>query len=112
MTESMKLLKPFGRFIHIDKKDVASDYLLPMSLFINSISFQFLDISLLFKNPAIMNKSLNEIVELFEENKVQPIKYSVFPAADLKQAITSLSRGTHIGKIVVEFFSDATSVNV
>ena len=103
MTESMKLLKPFGRFIHIDKKDVASDYPLPMGLFINSISFQFLDISLLFKNPALMNKSLNGIVDLFEEQKVEPIKYSVFPAAELKKAITSLSRGTHIGKIVVEY---------
>ncbi len=101
MTESMKLLHPFGRFIHIDKKDVSASFLLPMSLFVNGISFQFLDISLLVKEPALMKKSLEKIVGLFESGEIKPIQHKVFPASQLKDAITALSRGTHIGKMVI-----------
>ncbi|MCP4044604.1 MAG: zinc-binding dehydrogenase [Gammaproteobacteria bacterium] len=103
MLESMRLLRPFGRFIHIDKKDIAKDYPLPMSLFVSGILFQFLDVSLLFKNPALMQKSLTQIVRLFEEEDVQPIKHQVFAAPELKKAITMLSRGTHIGKMVIQY---------
>ncbi len=103
MTESVKLLRPFGRFIHIDKKDVSANFLLPMGLFVNGISFQFLDISLLFKNPDLMNKSLQDLVSHFEENDFKPIEYTVFPAAELKKALTNLSRGTHIGKLVLHY---------
>ncbi len=103
MTESIKLLGPFGRFIHIDKKDVSVNSPLPMGLFINGISFQFLDISLLFKNPALMNRSLQDLVSHFENNDFKPIEHTVFPAAELKKALTNLSRGTHIGKLVLEY---------
>jgi NADPH:quinone reductase-like Zn-dependent oxidoreductase len=103
MTESVKLLRPFGRFIHIDKKDVSADSMLPMSLFINGISFQFLDISLLFKNPALLNTSLQELLHLFEQGDFTPIEHTVFPATDLKKAVTSLSRGTHVGKMVIQY---------
>jgi NADPH:quinone reductase-like Zn-dependent oxidoreductase len=103
MTESIQLLGPFGRFIHIDKKDIAANSALPMGLFINGISFQFLDISLLFRNPAMMNKALRKLVALFEEEALKPIHYTAYPAADLKQAIRTLSRSTHIGKIVVKY---------
>jgi len=103
MTESMKLLRPFGRFIHIDKKDVSANFMLPMSLFINGISFQFLDISLLFKNPKLLNASLQELLHLFEQGDFMPIEHTVFHAADLKKAIASLSRGTHVGKMVIQY---------
>ncbi len=103
MKESLKLLSPFGRFIHIDKKDIALNSPLDLSLFINGISFQFLDISLLFVKPDIMNNSLKEIVNLFEEEAFNPISHVVFPIQELKKAITIFSRGTHIGKIVLSY---------
>lgn len=103
MIESMKLLKPFGRFIHIDKKDISANTSLDMQLFSNGIQFQFLDISLLFLNPTLMNTSLREIVALFEEESFKPIYHTIFSIKELKGAITSMSRGTHIGKLVLKF---------
>lgn len=103
MTKSIALLGPFGRFIHIDKKDVSENFLLPMGLFIKGISFQFLDISLLFNNPDLMNKSLQELVGHFEKNDFEPIEYTVFKAAELRKALTTLSRATHLGKLVVQY---------
>ncbi|MDT7830901.1 zinc-binding dehydrogenase [Flavobacteriaceae bacterium S356] len=103
MFESIKLLNPFGRFIHIDKKDIAKDTSFGMKLFSNGIVFQFLDISLLFLNPTLMNSSLQEIVALFEKEAFKPIFHTVYPVKDLKKAITAMSRGTHIGKLVVKY---------
>ncbi len=103
MTESIALLRPFGRFIHIDKKDVNDNFLLPMGLFSKGISFQFLDISLLFKNPALMNKSLHDLVGHFENNDFKPIECTVFPAAELKKALSTLSRATHLGKLALQY---------
>ncbi|MEQ6123369.1 zinc-binding dehydrogenase [Pseudotenacibaculum sp. MALMAid0570] len=103
MFESVKLLKSFGKFIHIDKKDIANDTAFGMKLFRNGIVFQFLDISLLFFNPKEIYEALEEIVELFEEDAFKAIYHTVYPIQDLKKAITAMSRGTHIGKLVVKY---------
>jgi NADPH:quinone reductase-like Zn-dependent oxidoreductase len=103
MVQGIKLLKPFGRFIHLDKKDIALNSNLNMDLFIKGISFQFLDISLLFLNPTLLNQSLREIVALFEDKSLNPIHYVEFPVTELKKAVTMLARSTHVGKIVVRY---------
>ena len=103
MSKSLELLRPFGRFIHIDKKDVANNSPLPMGLFIKGVSFQFLDISLLMANTTELGRAFGEICQQFVSGAYQPIEHKVFEVKDLKTAITELSRGTHIGKLVVRF---------
>ena len=103
MFESIKLLKPFGKFIHIDKKDIAKDTHFSLKLLSNGIVLQFLDISLLFLNPSLMITSLEEIVGLFENGSFKAISHTVYPIKDLKKAITKMSRGTHIGKLVMSY---------
>lgn len=103
MIESVKLLNSFGRFIHIDKKDIAKDTPLGMKLFSNGILFQFLDITLLFFDTSLLRSSLQEIVELFENELIKPIYHQTYHVSELKKAMTAMSRGTHIGKFVVKY---------
>jgi|TARA_B110000027_G_C16122547_1_gene304206 NADPH:quinone reductase-like Zn-dependent oxidoreductase len=103
MIESIKLLNPFGRFIHIDKKDIAKDTPLGMKLFTNGILFQFLDITLLFFDTDLLRSSLQEIVELFESELIKPIYYQTYHVSELKKVMTVMSRGTHIGKFVLKY---------
>jgi NADPH:quinone reductase-like Zn-dependent oxidoreductase len=103
MSSSMELLRPFGRFIHIDKKDVAANSPLPMGQFIKGISFRFLDISLLMTNATKLGRAFSELCQKFESGAYRPIDHKVFEVNDLKTAITELSRGTHIGKLVVRY---------
>ena len=51
MLKGMEILSPFGRFIQIDKKDIALNTLLPMSLFRKGMTFSALDISLYLIQP-------------------------------------------------------------
>ncbi|MCB0665924.1 MAG: zinc-binding dehydrogenase [Saprospiraceae bacterium] len=108
MLQSMCLMAPFGRFIHIDKKDIAGNTPLPMQFFSHGLSFQFLDVSLLFKKPALIRERLKCVVSLFDEYEFQPIHHQVFNIRDLKKAVTTMSRGTHIGKIVVSYDPNKT----
>ena len=103
MLESVGLLGPFGRFVHIDKKDIAADTALPMGRLIQGLAFHFLDISLLLRNPRHLESAMAALVELFDAGGIQPIAHRSYRPTGVKQAITDLSRGAHIGKLVVEY---------
>jgi len=103
MLAGMDLLRPFGRFIHIDKKDIAQNTPLPMGRFIHGTSFRFLDISLLLGNPAELRKTFAKLHQKFASATYRPVNHKVCKVQDLKTALTELSRGTHIGKLVVRY---------
>lgn len=103
MFEGLALLGPFGRFVHIDKKDIAADTPLPMGRLVQGLAFHFLDISLLLRNPRQLDGAMTALVDLFERGCIRPIEHRCYRAAEVKRAITDLSRGTHIGKLVIEY---------
>jgi polyketide synthase 2 len=103
MLESLALLGPFGRFVHIDKKDIAADTPLPLGRLVQGLAFHFLDISLLLRNPRELDGAMNALVDLFEAGRIRPIEHRRYRAHEVKQAITDLSRGTHIGKLAIEY---------
>jgi len=103
MFESLALLGPFGRFVHVDKKDIAADTPLPLGRLIQGLAFHFLDISLLLRNPCQLEGAMGALVELFEAGRIRAIEHRRYRPHEVKQAITDLSRGTHIGKLVVEY---------
>jgi NADPH:quinone reductase-like Zn-dependent oxidoreductase len=105
MLESLTLLGPFGRFVHIDKKDIAVNAPLPLGYLIQGLSFHFLDLSLVMRNQGKLNNSLAELASLFEAGSLRPVRYRSYRPAEVKQAITEMSRGTHLGKLVIEYDS-------
>jgi NADPH:quinone reductase-like Zn-dependent oxidoreductase len=99
----LRLLKPFGRFVHIDKKDIAANSPLPMGLLLNSISFSFLDVSLLFREQGLMQARLREVVDHFDAGNFHPINLKSYPMADIKKAFNDFSHANHIGKLVLTY---------
>lgn len=101
MITGLKILAPFGRFIQIDKKDIAGNTLLPMNLFRKGISFAVLDISLYLVEPRKLKEQLLEIAEKFNAGVFKPIPCRIYPVNQLKEALNALSRAKHIGKLVL-----------
>lgn len=99
----LRLLKPFGRFIHIDKKDIASNKLLPMGLLSRGLTLFYLDIAMLFFKREFLQKSLINIVSHFDEGKFRYPDYKVYPIQNFKKALTDFSHSTHIGKFVLSY---------
>jgi len=101
MMRGMEILSPFGRFIHIDKKDIARNTLLPMGLFRRGMTFAALDISLYLVQPRKLKEQLLEIVALFNAGIFKPIPCVTYPVQQVKEALNALSRSKHIGKLVL-----------
>ncbi len=103
MMRGIEILSPFGRFIQIDKKDIAKNTLLPMGLLRNGITFSVLDISLYLVQPRKLKEQLLEITGLFDSGIFNPIPCQTYPLGQLREALNALSRAKHIGKLVLTY---------
>lgn len=103
MIRGMEVLAPFGRFIHIDKKDIARNTMLPMILFRKGMTFASLDISLYLVQPRKLEEQLLEITELFNNGLFKALPSKVYPVSQAKEALTALSRSKHIGKLILSY---------
>jgi NADPH:quinone reductase-like Zn-dependent oxidoreductase len=103
MMKGIEILSPFGRFIQIDKKDIARNTPLPMNLLRKGITFAVLDISLYLIQPRKLKEQLLEIVELFNAGVFKPIPCQTYAVGQVKDALNALSRSKHIGKLVLTY---------
>jgi NADPH:quinone reductase-like Zn-dependent oxidoreductase len=95
------ILRPFGRFIQIDKKDIAADAPLQLGRFDNGLSFTAIDIGLFVRDLGKLQALLNELAEHFRAGHFSPIQTTRFPIRQISDALNYLSRAQHIGKIVL-----------
>ena len=103
MMKGIEILSPFGRFIQIDKKDIARNTMLPMNLLGKGITFAVLDISLYLIQPRKLKEQLLEIVALFNDGIFKPIPCHTYPVGQIREALNALSRAKHIGKLILTY---------
>ncbi len=101
--KGIKILKTFGRFLQIDKKDIAQNKSIELGDFNKGLSYSAIDLALLYYRQDLLKKLLNEISQRMERGDFKPIPYNKYPIADLGQALTYFSRAQHIGKIVLVY---------
>ena len=94
-------LNTFGRFIHIDKKDVFQNKTIPLSYFKKGVQFSFFDITLYFERGEWLYPGVEELSCLFASRQLQPLPYNLFPIEQLDQALKWMATFKHIGKIVL-----------
>lgn len=101
--EGLKILKNFGRFLQIDKKDIARNESLPLKEFRKGLSYSSIDLGLFYLHPELMKKQLDEISQHYENGNFKPLEYIEYPIQNLAKALSHLSRSQHIGKIVLRY---------
>lgn len=103
LDESWNLLAPLGRFIEIGKRDIHQNKLLEMEPFQKALSFTHVDVGKIAEsNGALIQKTLQKIVNLLDQNVIQNISPIVtYPIADISRAFRTMQAGNHIGKIVL-----------
>jgi acyl transferase domain-containing protein/acyl carrier protein len=96
--KSLSVLAPFGRFLEIGKRDIYDNSQLSLRPFEKSLSFFAIDVG-----PASPQFSslFSEVIQLFNEKKLSPLPYRVFPITEVTSAFEYMARAKHIGKIVV-----------
>jgi acyl transferase domain-containing protein/NADPH:quinone reductase-like Zn-dependent oxidoreductase/acyl carrier protein len=103
MERSLELVKPFGRFLELGKRDYYSDRKIGLRPFRRNISYFGIDADQLLVNlPAITKTIFTEIGRLFDEGSLQPLPYRAFGYDEIGSAFRLMQNAGHIGKIVIE----------
>ena len=102
MRATLKLVRPFGRFVELGKRDFLDNTRLGLRPFVRNISYFGVDIDqLLAHSPDIASSIMSQVTEAMEAGRLQPLPVTFFPGNQVQQASRLMQRSGHIGKILV-----------
>ena len=104
MRRSLQVLKPFGRFLELGKRDFHEDAKVGLRPFRNNISYHGIDADQLLAERSNLAGSLfRSMMSLFEQGAFRPLVHRTFPAPRITEAFRCMQQSGHIGKIVVTY---------
>lgn len=103
--ESIKALAPLGRIVDVGRVDVQNSMTLNLASFQKSATFSSFDLGVIVEAQPEMSQILMQSVdEHFRAGNIAPIPAILASdVSELDQALLGFSKGTHIGKLVVNF---------
>ncbi len=111
INRNLNILKPFGRFLELGKRDFYQNTRIGLRPFRNNISYFGIDVDqLMIVHPALSARLFREIAGCFESGDFKPLPYHAYPAHRATDAFRCLQQSRHIGKVVVDFTSSAVTV--
>ena len=111
ITKNLGLLKPFGRFLEIGKRDLYANSRIGLRPFRNNLSYFGIDAdTLLVERAELARELFAEVIALFAEGKLRPLPHTAFPVARAGEAFRLMQQSRHIGKIVLTMDEAASPV--
>jgi acyl transferase domain-containing protein/NADPH:quinone reductase-like Zn-dependent oxidoreductase/acyl carrier protein len=102
LPKSLSLLRAYGRFVEIGKRDIYENRALGMEPFGENVSFFAVDLDRVgAQRPGLMNSLLQRAAQLLAEGRVHPLSYRVFPVTRMGTAMRHLAQAKHVGKVVI-----------
>lgn len=99
---NLRVLRPFGRFLELGKRDFFENTPIGLRFFKDNISYFGVDVDQLFlSRPQLAERLFKEIMALFDEDVLAPLPYRVFKAERIVDAFYGMMEARHIGKVVV-----------
>ena len=99
---NLRVLKPFGRFLELGKRDFFENTPIGLRPFKDNISYFGIDADqLLTGRPALATRLFREVMALFREGVLSPLPWRAFPATRVVEAFRTMQQARHIGKVVV-----------
>ena len=102
MERSIDVLKPFGRFLELGKRDFYADTKLGLRPFRQNLSYFGIDADQLMKyRPKVAERTLRTVMDKFTDGTFTALPYRAFDAASVGDAFRLMQSANHIGKVVV-----------
>lgn len=99
---NLRVLKPFGRFLELGKRDFFENTPIGLRPFKDNISYFGIDADqLLTGRPQLAARMFAEVMALFHEGVLSPLPYRAFQADRVIDAFRVMQQARHIGKVVV-----------
>ena len=97
MVKSLSVLKPFGRFLELGKRDFYENSKIGMRPFRNNISYFAIDADqLLAVRSELAGRLFREMMGLFEQGAFRPLVHQVFPAKRVADAFRCMHSSRRI----------------
>jgi acyl carrier protein len=104
MSRSLGVLKPFGRFLELGKRDFYENTRIGLRPLRNNIAYFAIDADqLMLERPELTRRLLHELMMLFKNARLTPLPYRAFAAADAVEAFRYMQQSKQIGKVVLSF---------
>ncbi len=104
MEASLKLLRPYGRFLELGKRDFYGNTRVGLRPFRHNVAYFGVDVDQLpLRQPKLAAALLAEIAGMLTEGLLRPLPFRSFDASDAPEAFRLMQASGHIGKIVLEF---------
>ena len=108
---NLGVLKPFGRFLELGKRDFYENTPIGLRPFKDNISYFGIDADqLLTGRPALAARLFREVMALFREGALTPLPCRVFAAERVVDAFRVMQQARHIGKVVLSMDGAAPRV--
>ncbi len=102
MERSLGLLRPFGRFVELGKRDFVENRRTPFRALRRNATWFAVDVDELPRaRPAHAARLLARIREALREETFRPLPFAVFGAGEVEAAFRTLQASAHIGKLVI-----------
>jgi NADPH:quinone reductase-like Zn-dependent oxidoreductase/acyl carrier protein len=103
MERSLGLLRPFGRFLELGKRDLYRDTAVGLRPLRHNATYFAIDADQLPRHrPALAARVLNEITTLLESGALRPLPYRAYRFDEAVEAFRLMQSSGHVGKIVLE----------
>lgn len=109
---SLGVLRPFGRFLELGKRDFFENTPVGLRPFKDNISYFGIDADqLLTARPALAARLFRDVMVLFHEGVLSPLPYRSFAVARIVDAFRVMQQARHIGKLVVAMADDRPKID-
>jgi phthiocerol/phenolphthiocerol synthesis type-I polyketide synthase C len=104
INKNLKILRPFGRFLELGKRDFYENSRIGLRPFRNNISYFGIDADqLMVEKPKLAERVFKELMLIFEEGALRPLPYRVFNATRAEEAFRYMQQARQIGKILLNY---------
>lgn len=102
MLASFRLLKPFGRFLELGKRDFLDNTQLALRPFLRNIAYSGIDLDeLLAADPDMVRAMMAKLSDAFRSGGLRPLTHRSFESYEVGAAFRSMQASEHVGKIVI-----------
>ena len=103
MERSLEVLRPFGRFLELGKRDLYLNRRIHLRPLRQNISYFAIDIDQLpTRRPELARDLLREVSAALAEGTIRPLSHRIFSFGELDDALRLMQSSGHIGKLVLE----------
>ncbi|CAG0896286.1 unnamed protein product [Cyprideis torosa] len=108
INKNLSILRPFGRFLELGKRDFYENSKIGLRPFRNNIAYFGIDADqLLIERPDLAGRLFAEMMQLFEQGVLRPLPHRIFPAGRIREAFRYMQQSRQIGKVIVSFSGES-----